>query len=210
MMRRRFGYTLSLVLASLTLAGGPAFAEGSGRAVSKIGSLAGTFLGGMETLRMSNAEGEMAEFDATTFGLRIGIRPAQDLLPGFSLFFEGSMTDGKNASNSHEDLEVTTFKYGATQYVASIFFIGGYIGSRAVEATLKGAPAEEVDSKASVTGIGLGVDLLKVGDSLAMSLEVWNHSGHALKSDDQPHNMGVSSIEYYIGIRWSPTVTIAW
>lgn len=198
-----------IILGSFCFFSASAYSQNAERSVLKSGPFSLMPFGGLESLNAVNGEGENTKFSGTTYGLRAVLRPLPDTLKGFQLFVDGSMAKGTNELDEVEELSTSTVRFGFTQYLAYFLYVGGFYGYKNIEVT-NSIPSEQIDAEATITGIGLGLDLLTIGESWALSLEAWQYSGYAPRNTNQGYNLGTNSAEYYLGIRWSPTVTLNW
>ena len=172
---------------------------------SKKGAFSFTPLLGMETASYTNESGLHAAYSGMSYGARLTLRPMPDGSPAFSIFAEYLAAQGENSDFATEENEVRATHFGFTQHLFYFLYLGAAIGERNIKFK---QPTQnlsiEVDAK--VAGLGLGFDVISIGESWTISLEAWQYYGYSVKGANDTHNRGLSSTEYFLGVRWSPAV----
>ena len=179
------------------------------KSVTKAGAFSLMPIYGLESFQAINENGESSEFSSNTLGLRISLKPFSQSLPGLLLFAETFMSEGENSADSLEKIESDTFRFGFTSYLAKFLYVGGFYGSKEIEVSSDSNP-QVLSWDATIAGIGLGLDVLTIGESFNLSIEAWKYAGFAPRKPEQDYNLGTDSADFLIGIRWSPAVTVNW
>lgn len=193
-------------LFALLLFSSLASAQQESKTVNKAGALYFYPFYSMNESRFTNTDGRLVKFEGDGFGLRLGFRPFAVWLPGLSLTAEYASETAENENDSSEELKSTSISYGLTQYMNRFFYFSGRVGKKTIEIE-NGSIESEL--KPEFVNVGIGLDLLQVGDSFSFTLEALYSKGFSekTKNTNAAYNAGFDGIEYRVGIRWSPSVS---
>ncbi|MEK6555734.1 MAG: hypothetical protein AABZ31_10865 [Bdellovibrionota bacterium] len=156
--------------------------------------------------RLTTSSGQLAKFEGDGYGLRLGVSPFPNWLPGLSITADFSVSEGANETDSSEKIKWSQVSYGLAQYMNRFLYLSAKYSEKKI--TVADSLIETELNPTSVA-MGIGIDVIRIGDTFALSLEADYNKGFSERTKNQnaAYNAGSDGIEYRVGIRWSPGIS---
>lgn len=167
-------------------------------------SLAPTF--GFANKTLLNPSGRSIGFSGTEYGVDMSV----SLMQSLSFFAETRIVDAKNQDYDTERLQGRGYSLGVRFPLSDWFELGMGYGEEVD--TVKNSTVADRTVTSRALSASFAVHFLDLGDSLGFFLVANYRLGlaNASQREETVSNSGGTTVDAYIGLRWSPTVSFTY
>lgn len=202
---------LRLIIAGLTLllvsGAWTAHAQSSRASVdTQSGSFSLTPILGYDQSRLLNKDGSWASYAGPRYGARLTLSLLGSGQGAIDFFLQYVGGDAKSEIVATESYERGEIMAGMQVYIRDWLFVGAGVGQTASKVK-QGIGDTAFNHTTYGAGMGLEFD---VADSFSISIQSWIKAGAISKrlNSSLSTNGGLEAVEGFIGLRWSPPVTV--
>lgn len=200
------GFVFALVIC-LGLSWSRAHAQSSRASVdTQSGSFSLTPIVGYDQARLLNTDGSWASYTGPRYGARLTLSLMGSGQGAIDFFLQYVGGDAKSELAARESYERGEAMAGMQVYIRDWLFVGAGVGQTSSKVKQS---AGDTSFTHTTYGAGTGVEF-GVTDSFSISIQSWIKAGAISKRSNTSlsTNGGLEAVEGFIGLRWSPPVTV--